>query len=194
MQAHSDKIWDGEYYGLHTLAIQHVSIDDTNDADLKYSAAHSVSEVNRASLPFSLQCTVDVDDMLVTYCLILKPFIHCFAFDFNLIVSSPLKDQAMLWLTCRYSISQMDVAPRQSFVAGIVLPQERTVMLGVINVVKSLAASFGPLATGYLAANNMWRWSFFSCGGLKIVYDMALLISARHLKPDSEQSLTTPSS
>ena len=42
----------------------------------------------------------------------------------------------------------MDVAPRQSFIAGIVLPIERTVMLGLVNVVKSLAASFGPLATG----------------------------------------------
>ena len=42
----------------------------------------------------------------------------------------------------------MDVAPRQSFIAGIVLPTERTVTLGLVNVVKSLAASFGPLATG----------------------------------------------
>lgn len=96
----------------------------------------------------------------------------------------------MVWLKCRYSISQMDVAPRQSFVAGIVLPKERTIMLGVVNVVKSLAGSFGPLVTGYLAASNMWRWSFFICGGLKIVYDVALLISARHLKPDTERLST----
>ena len=49
---------------------------------------------------------------------------------------SPLQAQAMpsLWLTCRYSILQMDVALRQSFVAGIVLPQERTIMLRVVNV------------------------------------------------------------
>ena len=129
----------------------------------------------------------------MTYCL--EPFIPCFAFDFNLTVPSPLKDQAMprSWLTCRYSISQMDVAPRQSFVAGIVLPQERIVMLGMVNVVKSLAASFGPLATGYLAANDMWRRSFFLCGGFKIVYDIALLTSGRHLTPDSELSSSTPS-
>ena len=88
----------------------------------------------------------------------------------------------------------MDVAPSQSFVAGIVLPQERTAMLGMVNVVKSLAASFGPLATGYLAANDMWRWSFFLCGGFKIVYDIALLIGARHLTPDSELSSSTPES
>ena len=97
----------------------------------------------------------------------------------------------MMLMTCRYSISQMDVAPRQSFVAGIVLPEERTIMLGVVNVVKSLAASFGPLVTRYLAANEMWRWSFFLCGGLKIVYDVALLVSARHLKPDTERSSLT---
>ena len=64
LQAHSDNIWNGEYYGLHTPAIQLVSFNDTNDADLKNSPAHSVSEVNLASLPFSLQCTVDVDDIL----------------------------------------------------------------------------------------------------------------------------------
>jgi len=125
-----------------------------------------------------------------------EAFCPCFAFEFSNIMSYPLKGKAMpkSWLACRYSISQMDVAPRQSFVAGIVLPQERTIMLGVVNVLKSLAASFGPLATGYLAANNMWRWSFFLCGGLKIVYDVALLISARHLKPDTEQSSPTSSS
>ena len=72
----------------------------------------------------------------------------------------------------------MDVAPRQSFVAGFVLPEERTIMLGVLNNVKSLAASFGPLVTGYLAASEMGRWSFFLCGALKIVYDMALSIIA----------------
>jgi len=69
-QAHSDQVWNGEYYGLHTPAVQRVSIDDTNDANLKYSTAHSVSEVNCASLFCSLQCTVDVGDILVTYCLI----------------------------------------------------------------------------------------------------------------------------
>ena len=47
LQAHSDKIWNGEYYGLHTPAIQLVSIDDTYDADLKYSPAHSVSGKSR---------------------------------------------------------------------------------------------------------------------------------------------------
>ena len=46
---------------------------------------------------------------------------------------------------------------------------------------------------GYLAANGMWRWSFFLCGSLKIIYDVALLVSARHMKPDTEQSPGPPS-
>jgi len=186
---------------VNTMVFTHVpsnvlGADDTNDADLEYSTAHPAFEVNGASLVFSLQCIVDDGDIITRYCVILQPFFSCFAFDVNNIMASQLKAQAMpsLWLTCRYSISQMDLAPRQSFVAGVVLPQERTIMLGVVNVVKSLAASFGPLATGYLAANNMWRWSCFLCGGLKIVYDVALLIGARHLKPDTEQSSPTPSS
>ena len=36
------------------------------------------------------------------------------------------------------------------------------VMLEVVNVAESMAASFGSLATGYLA-NHVWRWSFVLC-------------------------------
>ena len=88
--------------------------------------------------------------------------------------------------SCRYSISQMDVAPRQSFVAGIVSKSERTATLGIVNAVKSLSTSLGPLVTGILAAGHHWPVSFFLCGGLKIVYDLALLYSFKHIKPDVE--------
>jgi len=80
----------------------------------------------------------------------------------------------------------MDVAPRQSFLAGIVSKSERTATLGIVNVVKSLSNSLGPLATGYLAGSNHWQISFFLCGGLKIVYDILLLYSFSHIKPDVE--------
>ena len=93
--------------------------------------------------------------------------------------------------SCRYSISQMDVAPRQSFVAGIVSKSERTTTLGIVNVVKSLSASLGPLVTGILAAGQNWPFSFFLCGGLKIVYDLALLYSFKHIKPDVETAPAT---
>lgn len=80
----------------------------------------------------------------------------------------------------------MDVAPRQSYVAGVVHQEERTITIGITNVVKSFGAALGPLVTGWLAARNLWRYSFFICGILKIIYDMALLYKFRHVRPDSE--------
>jgi hypothetical protein len=48
--------------------------------------------------------------------------------------------------------AQMDVAPRQAFVAGVVPPGERTATMGITNIAKSIGAALGPLATGYLAS------------------------------------------
>ena len=39
---------------------------------------------------------------------------------------------------------------------GIVPAHERTVTMGITNIVKSLGAAAGPLVTGYLAANQMF--------------------------------------
>ena len=48
-------------------------------------------------------------------------------------------------------MTQMDVAPRSAYVAGVVPADERSVAMGVINIAKSLGAAFGPLITGWLA-------------------------------------------
>lgn len=85
----------------------------------------------------------------------------------------------------------MDVAPRQSFVAGIVPAAERTATMGVVNVVKSLSACLGPLVTGYAAAGGAWPAAFALCGGLKIMYDLALLYFFGHVKADVERAQVT---
>ena len=54
----------------------------------------------------------------------------------------------------RFSISQMDVVPRQSYVSGVVPAEERTATMGITNIVRSLGAACGPLATGFLAARG----------------------------------------
>ncbi len=73
LQAHSNEVWNGEYNGLHTPAIQCASSDDTNDANLEYSPAYPVYEVNCASLPFSLQCIRGITMTYCTYCPTLRP-------------------------------------------------------------------------------------------------------------------------
>lgn len=69
----------------------------------------------------------------------------------------------------------MDQAPRQAFLAAAVLPSERTAVMGVVNVVKTLAQSGGPVVTGLLAGSNRFWIAFLVAGGLKIGYDLSLL-------------------
>jgi len=45
----------------------------------------------------------------------------------------------------------MDQAPRSAFLTAVVLPEERTAVMGVVNLGKSLSRSAGPIVTGVLA-------------------------------------------
>lgn len=82
---------------------------------------------------------------------------------------------AMTFLILRSSMSSMDQAPRQAFIAAAVLPSERTAVMGVVNVVKTLSQSAGPTATGWLAGFGKFWISFLVAGGLKASYDLAML-------------------
>lgn len=78
-------------------------------------------------------------------------------------------------LFLRSSMASMDQAPRQAFLAAAVLPGERTAVMGVVNVIKTLAQSGGPTATGALAGNNKFWLVFLLAGGLKATYDLSML-------------------
>lgn len=82
---------------------------------------------------------------------------------------------AMVLLIIRASISSMDQAPRQAFLAAAVLPTERTTVMGIVNVVKTLSQSIGPVITGRLAASGKFWVVFVIAGCLKLAYDGLLL-------------------
>jgi MFS family permease len=82
---------------------------------------------------------------------------------------------AMTLLIFRSSTNSMDQAPRQAFLAAAVLPSERTAVMGIVNVVKTLSQSLGPVATGALAGRGKFWIAFVISGGLKIVYDILML-------------------
>jgi hypothetical protein len=63
----------------------------------------------------------------------------------------------------------MDQAPRQAFLAAAVLLGERTVVMGIVNVVKTLSKSLGPVATSALARRDKFWVAFVIAGSLKIV-------------------------
>ncbi|MCJ1278171.1 hypothetical protein MMC21_005986 [Puttea exsequens] len=82
---------------------------------------------------------------------------------------------AILFLLLRSSLQSMDQAPRQAFIAAAVLPGERTAVMGLVNVVKTLSQSGGPVATGAMAGRGKWGVAFLVAGGLKAGYDLAML-------------------
>ena len=82
---------------------------------------------------------------------------------------------AMTFLILRSSTQSMDQAPRQAFLAAAVLPAERTAVMGVVNVVKTLSQSVGPVLTGWLAGMGRFWIAFVVAGAMKASYDLGML-------------------
>jgi hypothetical protein len=70
----------------------------------------------------------------------------------------------------------MDQAPRSAFLSVVVLAEERTAVMGVVNILKTLSQSGGPWLTGLLADNNRFWVAFAVAGSLKGAYDILLLV------------------
>jgi MFS family permease len=107
-------------------------------------------------------------------------FLILAAFSPNLIL-------ALALLLVRSALSQMDVPTRTSYVMAVVTPAERTAAASVTAVPRSLASSISPAMTGALLATPFAGLPLIVCGVLKIVYDVALLYSFRHMKPPEER-------
>jgi MFS family permease len=106
-------------------------------------------------------------------------FLIAAAFSPNLIL-------ALALLLLRAALSQMDVPTRTSYVMAVVTPGERTAAAGITAVPRSLASSISPAMSGVLLAMPFSGLPLVMCGVLKIVYDVALLFSFRHVKPPEE--------
>ncbi|KAF2128842.1 para-aminobenzoate synthase [Dothidotthia symphoricarpi CBS 119687] len=78
-------------------------------------------------------------------------------------------------LVGRSVLSSMDQAPRSAFLSIVVLPEERTAVMGVVNIVRTLAQSGGPSITGVLAGRDRFWLAFLVAGALKVAYDVMLL-------------------
>ena len=105
----------------------------------------------------------------------------------------PLPSHAWLsivFLVLRSSMQSMDQAPRQAFLSAAVLPSERTAIMGVVNVVKTLSQSGGPVATGWLAGIGKFWIAFLIAGGMKVSYDLAMLkmfLSYKSLEEEEDE-------
>jgi MFS family permease len=93
---------------------------------------------------------------------------------------------ALGFLLVRSALSQMDVPTRSSYVMAVVTPPERPAAAGVTAVPRSLASSLSPALAGALFSASFLALPLILCGTLKIIYDIALLFSFRHIKPPEE--------
>ncbi|CAN8104617.1 unnamed protein product [Discula destructiva] len=78
-------------------------------------------------------------------------------------------------LVARGTLASMDQAPRSAFLSKVVSGEERTAVMGIVNVVKTLSQSGGPTITGILAGDQRFWIAFVVAGALKASYDLGLL-------------------
>ncbi|PKN93663.1 MAG: MFS transporter [Chloroflexi bacterium HGW-Chloroflexi-6] len=97
---------------------------------------------------------------------------------------------AITLLLLRFSISQMDVPTRQSYTMAVVAPDERSAASGVTSIARSVGAALSPTLAGiFLGIPALLSLPFFLCGGLKIIYDLALWREFRQVRPPEESQL-----
>ena len=82
---------------------------------------------------------------------------------------------AVMFLLLRHCTGNMDNAPRSAFLAAVVLPSERTMVMGIVNVVKTSSQSLGPVITGALSGAHLFWIAFVVAGGMKALYDLGIL-------------------
>jgi predicted MFS family arabinose efflux permease len=95
---------------------------------------------------------------------------------------------AILVLLARFSISQMDVPTRQSYTMAVVEPDERSAASGVTTIARSMGAALSPSMAGVLLGASLTSVPFLISGGLKIIYDLAIWLSFRAVKPPEERA------
>ena len=74
----------------------------------------------------------------------------------------------------RTGLNNMDQAPRSAFIAAVVKPEERTAVMGITGMVRTLASAAGPSVTGLLAGNDHFWIAFVVAGALRLAYDLGL--------------------
>jgi MFS family permease len=99
----------------------------------------------------------------------------------------PTLSLAVLLLFIRFSISQMDVPTRQSYMMAVVAPEERSAAAGVSGVARTIGATISPVLVGLMFARpELVNLPFFIAGALKIVYDLLLYRSFVAIRPSEE--------
>jgi MFS family permease len=107
-----------------------------------------------------------------------------------LIIALPLMPNlplAALVLFARFSVNQMDIPARQSYLLAVVDPDERSAAGGVTGIARTLSAAPAPLlSTPLIGIAALASIPFFVGGALKVTYDLALYVLFRAMRPPEE--------
>jgi MFS family permease len=93
---------------------------------------------------------------------------------------------AAILFFCREALVEMDVPTRQSYVAALVKPSERTLASGVTNLARNVFWAIGSATAGVAMQVLGFSAPLLIGGGAKIMYDALLYKSFRKLKPPEE--------
>lgn len=100
---------------------------------------------------------------------------------------APSPKWAVVLFLLRESLVEMDVPTRQSYVAAVVAPQERTFASGVTNLTRNVSWAAASSVAGVLMQKIAFSAPLLLGGSLKILYDVLLWRAFRHLKPPEER-------
>ena len=99
----------------------------------------------------------------------------------------PTLPLAVAVLLLRFSLSQMDVPTRQSYVMAVVDPDERSAAAGVTGIARTVGAAVSPSFSSVLMASaGTVALPFFLAGSLKIVYDLLIYRDFKSVRPPEE--------
>jgi predicted MFS family arabinose efflux permease len=105
------------------------------------------------------------------------------------LIAAPLAPNfkvAAALILAREALVEMDVPTRQSYVAAVVSPHERTFAAGVTNLSRNAFWAIGSAVSGMLMQVVTFSAPLFAGGGIKIAYDVLLYRKFRHIKPPEE--------
>lgn len=92
---------------------------------------------------------------------------------------------AAFFYLLRQLLSEMDIPARQSYVVSVVSPEERSQAASMTNIAKILSSSISPTIASKILLLPFLS-PFVIAGTVKILYDLTLYFSFKHIKPQEE--------
>lgn len=91
-------------------------------------------------------------------------------------ISAPTNRTLALGLfMLRIVLREIDSAPRQAFIAGGVLDEERTSAMGLVTMVKTVGCCAGLFLTGEFAGSGLFWVAFVVAGCLKLLHNVFIV-------------------